>query len=268
MLRLSRVACRTGSVRWTRCPFRASSMAVGEPAQRAPTTMASWRRKYECPQRVTIRLAIRVGTRRLGRSDLCCADRDEAVRQHESDDGHAQGSHQTVEVRAAGLSVFHQETTSSDRRAHGEPWNSSQVTPSTTMSYRNLVPPLRRGRPVKGKIEAGRHVLLFVGASFGIVRGAADAGNGSPRRTTPPRSSSRGTPRRAGSRNQTPVRPLCHASLHWKVQRNRGSAEGDPPRAGYRQDEPFSDAGAGRNVVPCGVPYQSFVTGLRGAALR
>jgi hypothetical protein len=35
-----------------------------------------------------------------------------------------------------------------------------------------------------------------------------------------------------------------------------------------RQDEPFSDAGAGRNVVPCGVPYQSFVTGLRGAALR
>ena len=26
---------------------------------------------------------------------------------------------------------------SSDRRAHGEPWNSNHVTPSTTMSYRN-----------------------------------------------------------------------------------------------------------------------------------
>ena len=32
---------------------------------------------------------------------------------------------------------FLQETTSSDRRAHGEPWNSNQVTPSTTMSYRS-----------------------------------------------------------------------------------------------------------------------------------
>lgn len=30
---------------------------------------------------------------------------------------------------------------------------------------------------MKWKIEAARHVLLFVGASFGIVRGAIDARN-------------------------------------------------------------------------------------------
>ena len=49
--------------------------------------------------------------------------------------------------------------------------------PTRDGEVEQIVPALHRGRPVQGKIEAGRRVLPLVGARLGLVRDAIDARN-------------------------------------------------------------------------------------------
>ena len=106
-----------------------------------------------------------------------------------------------------------------------------------------IVPALLRGRPVQRKVEAGRRVLLLVGARFGLVRGASDARNVPvfPRGQFFRAHRADATPRPAGWRNRGPVRPSvpCVSGTD-RTAEPRGAQKVASPRVGDRRIESFT----------------------------